>query len=115
MMDAPDMIASMREEATHLFEGRASVTTSKPTFLEFNPLNTSKGLALKWCADHLHFRLNETLAFGDSLNDLSMLHAAGRGIAVANARKDVLCEVDDVCLSNEEDGVAHYLLNHVSL
>ena len=52
------------------------------------------------------------VAFGDSLNDLAMLQAAGRSVAVANGRPDILAVCDDICPSNQEDGVARYLAEH---
>ena len=51
----------------------------------------------------------EVLAFGDSLNDLSMLEYAGHSVAVGNARIEVKAAADEVCLSNDEDGVASYI------
>lgn len=109
MMDSPEKIASMLQEGRQRFGDRLSVTCSKPVFLEFNPLRATKGIALAWCAERLGFSLTQTLAFGDSLNDMSMLQAAGRGIAMGNAREDVKALIPAVCGTNQDDGVAHYL------
>lgn len=49
------------------------------------------------------------MAFGDSLNDLSMLTWAGMGVAMGNAREDVKRQVGRVCGVNENDGVARYM------
>ena len=46
------------------------------------------------------------MAFGDGLNDLSMIEAAGIGVAMSNAHPDVLAAADVVAASNDEDGVA---------
>jgi hypothetical protein len=43
------------------------------------------------------------------LHDLPMLPWAGRPIGVANAHPEVLALVDEVCASNDEDGVAQAL------
>ena len=109
VMDEPDHVARYLTEARAQFDGRLSVSCSKPYFLEFNPLLATKGHALTLCAARLGFDVSEAVAFGDSLNDLSMLQCAGLGVAVANARDDVKCLCGDVCLSNQEDGVAHYI------
>ena len=53
---------------------------------------------------------SDVCAFGDDLADLGMLSLCGRGIAVANAVPEVRNIADAVCLSNEEDGVAKYLM-----
>lgn len=109
MMDDPARIASLLEEARTLFAGRASLTCSKPYFLECNPLRATKGNALRWCAERFGFRMEELLAFGDSLNDVSMLEAAGTGVAMGNAREDVKAMGFPVCGTNDEDGVARYI------
>ena len=113
MMDTPERIAELYAEARKLFDGRASMTCSKPCFLECNPLRATKGNALRWCADHFGFRMDELLAFGDSLNDVSMLEAAGVGVAMGNAREDVKAMGFPVCGTNEEDGVARYIEEYI--
>ena len=109
MMAENDKIAEMLRDARVRFHGKASVTCSKPYFLEFNPPRATKGIALEKTASLLSLTLRDFAAFGDSLNDLPMLQAAGLSVAVANARPDVIAQCDDTCPSNQEDGVAHYL------
>lgn len=113
MMDTPERIAQLLDEARALFAGRAMLTCSKPYFLECNPLRATKGNALRWCAEHFGFRMEELLAFGDSLNDVSMLEAAGTGVAMGNARADVKAMGFPTCRTNDEDGVANYIAEHV--
>jgi len=113
LMDEPERIARYLAEGREQFAGRLSVSCSKPFFLEFNPLEATKGHALQQCAELLGFDPAQAVAFGDSLNDMSMLEAAGLGVAVANARDDVKQRGNAICLSNEEDGVAHYIEDHL--
>ncbi len=109
LVDHPERIAALYDEATRIFRGIASVTCSKPYFLEFNPPEATKGLALKRIFEANGIFPSEAVAFGDSLNDLSMLSVCGRGICVQNARKELLSCCDEVCPSNQEDGVARFL------
>ena len=102
-------ITGMMSIAHDRFDGRVAVTSSKPYFLEFNPLNATKGIALEKTAALLGLSVKDFAAFGDSFNDLSMLRVAGRSVAVSNARREIRSACDDVCLSNQEDGVALYL------
>ena len=113
MMDDPARIARLLEEGRRLFGDRLSLTCSKPHFLEVNPAKASKGNALRWLGEHLGFSTENAMAFGDSLNDLSMLTAAGCGVAMANAREDVRALVSATCQSNQEDGVARYIEQHI--
>ncbi len=112
LMDEEGRVARMLDEARAQFAGRASVTCSKPYFLEFNPTEATKGNGLRFCAEWLGFPLSAAMAFGDSLNDMSMLEAAGCGVAVANAREDVRSRVRHVCGTNEEDGPARFIALH---
>ncbi len=55
------------------------------------PRRHLKGAALQWLCNYLESISTENAAaFGDSLNDVAMLSAAGMGAAVANARREVL-------------------------
>ena len=54
------------------------------------------------------------MAFGDSMNDETMIRLAGYGIAMKNgldAIKDIAYAVTDY--TNNEDGIAHFLEQHL--
>ena len=46
------------------------------------------------------------MAIGDTENDISIIDAAGIGVAMGNATPDVKEAADYITCSNEEDGVA---------
>lgn len=106
------LIDSLYAEARVLFAEKASVTRSKPIYLEFNPPAATKGRALETAASYLNISTGDFIAFGDSLNDLSMLQESGMPVAVSNAWEDVRQAVPYVCGSNNEDGPAHFLHEH---
>ena len=112
LIDQESRISGMYSEACVLFHNRASVTCSKPIYLEFNPLNAVKGKALEKVCGMLGILPSDTVAFGDSLNDVSMLQAAGLGIMVSNGWKEIAPYCDGQCLSNNEDGPAKYMNDH---
>lgn len=66
-----------------------------------------------WCGER-GVESGDVWAFGDMPNDLPMLAWAGHGVAVANAHTDVLAAADDVCASNDDDGVSRYLQAHLA-
>ena len=113
MMSEEDTISRMLDLAGRRFAGLASVTCSKPYFLEFNPISATKGIALRKTSGLLGLSPEDFAVFGDSLNDLPMLQIAGLSVAVANARPEVRSACDAVCLSNREDGVARYLAENM--
>lgn len=86
---------------------------SLPYFLEITDKQATKGQALHWLAQHLGIAREEIIAFGDSYNDLDMIEYAGLGVAVANARPEVLRAADLVTASNTEDGVARVIEEYI--
>lgn len=64
-----------------------------------------KGDGLKAVAEYMHVPLENTYAFGDGLNDLSMLEAAGHGIAMGNGQQALKDKADYVTTAIDEDGV----------
>ena len=77
-----------------------------------NPYAT-KGNGLRYLASHLGIPIQQTAAFGDDFPDLSMLQAAGIGIAMKNAPLAVQQAADEVTASCDEDGVAVWLEQHL--
>ena len=53
------------------------------------------------------------MAFGDGENDISMLEAAGIGVAMGNAEDSVKEAADLVTLENDRDGVAYAIETQV--
>ena len=49
------------------------------------------------------------IAFGDEANDIPMIRAAGRGVAMANAIPEVMEAAQAVTAGNNQAGVAQYL------
>ena len=96
------------EELPALFP-EVAVSSSVPSNIEINILRANKGEALCSLCAALGIPPEETLAFGDGTNDLSMIRAAGCGVAMGNADPAVLAEADAVCGDNERDGLAEYL------
>lgn len=91
-----------------------SFTISKPYFLEAQPQGVTKGTAMKRLSELLGFSLGNTLAFGDSLNDVSMFECAPNSVAMRNARPDVIRAARYVTeKTNAQDGVAHFIEDHV--
>ncbi|MBQ1410782.1 MAG: HAD family phosphatase [Oscillospiraceae bacterium] len=86
-----------------------AVTSSIPRNVELNRLDAQKGTALLSLAAQLGIAASETMAFGDDLNDVSMLQAAGIGVAMANATPPALAAADLQTASCNENGVAKAL------
>ncbi len=87
------------------------ITTSIVNNIEINSREATKGVALEKLAAYLGIPLESTMAFGDDTNDISMLEAAGIGVAMGNACEAVKRSSDFVTRDCDENGVA-YAINH---
>ncbi len=87
------------------------VTTSIVNNIELNSREATKGAALKKLAEHLGIPDAQTMAFGDDLNDITMLQDAGIGVAMENACDAVKQAADYVAPDCDDDGVAQ-AINH---
>lgn len=83
-----------------------AVSSSIPSNIELNIAAANKGDALKALCAALEIPPEDTLAFGDGTNDLSLLRTAGLGVAMGNAQPSVKAAADAVCGDNEHDGLA---------
>ena len=88
------------------FGDRLNIAISLPTFVEIVNKGASKGQALMALAGRFGIKREETMAIGDSENDIEMLKAAGLGVAVANASDEVKAEADYVTRACDGEGVA---------
>ncbi|MCL2446614.1 MAG: HAD family hydrolase [Oscillospiraceae bacterium] len=75
--------------------------------------NTTKADAIELLAAHWGIAMADVVAFGDDFNDIDMLRACGIGVAVANAIDEAKTAADHICASNEEDGVARWIVENV--
>ena len=100
----PDQMA-LRQE---LFPGLTASSSLKNN-IEINSVTAGKGPALLALAESLGLERSETAAFGDGSNDLSMIRAAGLGVAMANAEESVKAAAGLITGSNREAGVAQVI------
>lgn len=79
--------------------------------LEFTKAGTTKGKGLLFLCEYLGIDILNTMACGDTQNDIDILKTAAIGVAMENATTEVKSVADYITLSNEESGVSH-ALNH---
>ena len=89
------------------FSGLLSDTPFVPG--EISDWSIHKGAALDCICRYLKAEAKDCIAFGDSLNDMEILQAAGIGIAMGNAEACVKELADQVCERCDEDGIARAL------
>ena len=83
-----------------------AVTSSIPNNIEINDSAATKGEGLRFLCRRLGVDIRDTMAFGDGSNDMTMIRAAGIGVAMANADPALRAAADYVTDTNDADGVA---------
>ncbi len=100
----PGDLHSQVEEALKGLE--VSAVWSSSSNMEITHKYATKGGALRRLCQMLEIPLEQVMALGDSGNDLTMLKAAGLGVAMGSAPEALKQAADAVTKTNAEDGAA---------
>lgn len=87
------------------FEVWLDFVDRKEGYFEIMPKGCSKASAIELVAEKLGIPVEETVAIGDSSNDIPMIERAHIGIAMGNATEDVKEIADFVTGAVEQDGI----------
>ncbi len=82
-----------------------NITTSLPGNIEINSKEAHKGLGMVKLCEYLKIDPKDALAFGDDLNDLTMLELAGMGVAMGNGKPEVQAIAKRTGPTNDDHGV----------
>ena len=109
-----ELIETFKQEITQELGDEVTVMTSTPNYIEMFPISSGKGFSVKWLCEYLNLPLENALAAGDEMNDISMIEAAGVGIAMENAR-DFVKEIADVVTEHDHnnDGLVPVLKQYM--
>lgn len=102
------------QEMMEPFKDTLSCMFTAPFYFEFTAKGIDKAKALESVLLPMGYTREEMIAFGDGQNDASMIQYAGLGIAMGNAVASLKEVADEVTASNEEDGIAVSLYQHMS-
>jgi Cof subfamily protein (haloacid dehalogenase superfamily) len=105
-LSADELLAAARAAVP---DGAELTHSSQDGLVEISAVGVSKASGLAAVCAERGVAPAEVVAFGDMPNDVPMLSWAGRAVAVANAHPEVLAVADEVCPSNDDDGVAVWL------
>lgn len=111
VMGEPAELDVIIDQLEQSFGDELHLYRSKSTYVEIASKRISKLTGIEQLLAHQYpdFTLADCVAFGDNYNDVEMLEAVGLGVAVANAKPEVLAVADRITEGNKEDGVARAL------
>lgn len=78
-------------------------------FYEIMPKGFSKASGIRFLAEAVDIPMENTVAIGDSNNDIPMLECAATSIAMGNSSEEVLKMADHVTTHVDEDGIYNAL------
>ena len=108
--DAPKLTAA--RQALGALNG-VSITSSAPWNIEITAHEARKARMVERAAQLYGIAPDHIVVFGDGSNDVTLLTAAGIGVAMDNATPLVKRRAAAVTDANMQDGVARYLETHV--
>ncbi len=97
-----------------IIDDRVDIVYSGLPMIEIVPAGSGKGTCLAWLAQQLELKQENVFAFGDGMNDLSMLQWAGTGIAMGQSHQRVKASADLIIGSVDEEGIAEWIENNLS-
>lgn len=91
-----------------------TITGALHNNIEVNAAGVDKGNALLWLAQYLGIAPEETMAFGDGNNDITLLEKAGTGVSMKNGIEEVKHAADRITeKTNDEEGAAKFIETYV--
>jgi len=99
------MLPTLQKELNN----EVSLYFSESCFMEIVPLGISKDNGLKVLLEQLNLEATALMAFGDGLNDITMLEYAGLGIAMENGYQEAKDVANVITSSNDQEGISKAL------
>ena len=108
------MVSCRRDDYGTILKGvkEARIAAWWDRAVDIIPLKSGKGTAVAKLLDFCHFSKENAMAFGDGNNDIEMLQAVGRGVAMKNASLELKHAADDICGDAADDGIYFYCKEH---
>lgn len=104
------ILEDYRQDIKEWSDDKLSIFFSSDWYLEHVPYGVSKGAAINHLCSYLNIPLSSTVAVGDEENDISMLHTAKIGVAMANAGLRVKACADYITQNDcDHSGVAEVI------
>lgn len=111
--DDPTVMAGVETDLKQSLGGRASVSRSQPYYVDLTHLGANKGAVVDWLSMRFDIPHERIATIGDSTSDVPMFRRSGLRIAMGNAAPEVQAEADVVTYSNDDEGFARAIENHI--
>ncbi len=98
-------ITQQQEDEIHHLIPNCEIGRWYHAFADITAIGNTKQKGIDEIINYFGLKLEDTMAFGDGGNDISMLRHAAIGVAMGNAKDDVKAVANYVTASVDEDGI----------
>ena len=103
-----------REHMAPWCEGKLTTVFSSPILLEFEDPKSTKGFSVEFMCSHFGIPVSDSVAVGDEENDISMIKAAGLGIAMKNGTEKTKAAADHITENdNDHSGISEIIYKFI--
>jgi Cof subfamily protein (haloacid dehalogenase superfamily) len=99
-----------REKLERLLD-KCSITSWNDTGIDIIAKTGGKAAGIEKYLDKMEISRNQTMAFGDGENDITMLKCVGIGVAMGNGKEELKKEADYVTADIDDDGIEKALIH----
>ena len=113
-LESRERLAAFREYMSPWCKDRVTMVFSSPNLLEFENPAATKGLAVKFMCDYFGIPIENSVAAGDEENDISMIEAAGTGVAMCNGTEITKATADYITSNdNNHSGISEIIYKFI--
>lgn len=109
MTGEPELLVQVEEALKERYHSYLNIYRSEPFFLEIMPQNIDKAHSLQKLATSLGLTMDQLICCGDGFNDITMIEAAGLGVAMSNAQDLVKESANFITDSNDREGIVQVI------
>lgn len=100
-----DYLEANLEAFREPFATTNTITKSADFFVEFTDFGVDKARSLETILNKIGASMENVIAFGDGMNDLTLIQSAKIGVAMGNSSQTVKSHANYVTDSNDNDGI----------
>lgn len=108
-----DCEEAVNEEFTPKWEKKFLIASAGTMWMDIVKYGADKGSSLRKLQDILGITPEETMVFGDNLNDIGMLEAASESYAIGSARDEVKAAAKHIAPTLSENGETEVLMAYL--
>ena len=111
----PDYLPEHYKEMMEPFKDRLNCMFTSDFYFEFTAKGVDKAKALDTVLIPMGYKKEKLMAFGDAQNDKSMVEYVGLGVAMGNASDELKAVANEITDTNNNDGIAKAIMEHIEL